>query len=185
MLTPSEFENVIEEVLRGNKDSFRRVVQEYALYVRSYIATQVHHLDVIDDLAQDVFFTAFRKLHEFQRGNEPSAWLRGIARNKISEHFRTVSRRAKAMDRFREEVAMTCGEALEESMGWESSETIEVLLGCITRLPDRMRRVVRAGLDGHRPAELAAELSTSVGAVYSLHYRANQLLRECVKRVLE
>lgn len=185
MLMPSEFENVIEEVLRGNKDAFRRIVQGYALYVRSYIATQVHHLDVIDDLAQDVFFTAFRRLHEFERGNEPSAWLRGIARNKISEHFRTVARRARAMDRFREEVTLICGDALEESMEWESSETIEVLMHCITRLPDRMKWVVRAGLDGHRPAELAAELNTSVGAVYSLHYRANQLLRECVRKVLE
>jgi RNA polymerase sigma-70 factor (ECF subfamily) len=185
MLTASEFESVIDEVLRGNKDSFRRFVQEYALYVRSYIATQIHQLDVIDDLAQDVFFAAFRNLHDFQRGNEPSAWLRGIARNKISGHFRSVSRRARAMDRFREEVALVCGETLDESMGLESSETIEVLLHCITRLPDRMRRVVHAGLDGHRPAELAAELNVSVGAVYSLHYRANQLLRECVRRVLE
>ena len=54
MLTPRELEGVIDEVLRGNKDAFRRIVQECTLLVRSYIATQVHHLDIVDDLAQDV-----------------------------------------------------------------------------------------------------------------------------------
>jgi RNA polymerase sigma-70 factor (ECF subfamily) len=185
MLTPSELESVIDDVLRGNRDAFRKIVQEFGLYIRSYIAIQIHHLDVIDDLAQDVFFAAFRNLDEFQRGNELSAWLRGIARNKVSEYFRSISRREKAMDRFREEVVGLCGAMLDRSMEFERTETIEVLLSCITRLPDRMRRVVRAGLDGHRPVDLAAELNTSVGAVYSMHYRANQLLRECVSKVLE
>jgi RNA polymerase sigma-70 factor (ECF subfamily) len=42
--------------------------------------------------------------------------------------------------------------------------------------------VVRGGLEGNRPAEMAVELSTTVGAVYNLHYRANQLLRECLQK---
>jgi RNA polymerase sigma-70 factor (ECF subfamily) len=41
---------------------------------------------------------------------------------------------------------------------------------------------VRAGLDGDRPAELAKALATTVGAIYNLHYKANQLLRECLQR---
>jgi RNA polymerase sigma-70 factor (ECF subfamily) len=44
--------------------------------------------------------------------------------------------------------------------------------------------VVRGGLDGDKPDALAAELVTSVGAIYNLHYRANQTLRECVKKEL-
>ena len=37
-------------------------------------------------------------------------------------------------------------------------------------------------MDGDKPAELAAELLTTVGAVYRLHYRANQLLRDCMRK---
>jgi RNA polymerase sigma-70 factor (ECF subfamily) len=51
-------------------------------------------------------------------------------------------------------------------------------------LPIRLRRVVRAGLDGTKPALLAQALSTTVGAIYNLHYRANQLLRDCVRKEL-
>ena len=59
---------------------------------------------------------------------------------------------------------------------------IERLLRCIAELPERLRRVVRAGLDGDKPAEVAQALSTTVGAVYNLHYRANQLLRACLEK---
>ena len=47
---------------------------------------------------------------------------------------------------------------------------------------ERLRRVVRAGLDGDKPAELADVLSTTVGVIFNLHYRANQLLRECLQK---
>jgi RNA polymerase sigma-70 factor (ECF subfamily) len=66
----------------------------------------------------------------------------------------------------------------------DSSGAIEVLLQCIGMLPEKLRRVVRAGLDGGKPAELARELTTTVAAVYRLHSRANQLLRECMRKEL-
>jgi RNA polymerase sigma-70 factor (ECF subfamily) len=53
---------------------------------------------------------------------------------------------------------------------------------CISQLPTKLRKVVHAGLEGAKPAMLAQQLGTSVGAVYQLHYRANQLLRECMTR---
>ncbi len=156
----------------------------YGLAIRSYIASHVFHLDDIDDLAQDVFFVAYRNLAEFRTEEDFGAWLRGIARHKIFEYFRKSSRRQKAMARFREDVARVMQDDLERSVSADVSGSIEVLLQCIARLPDRLRRVVRAGLDGYKPADLADELETTVGAVYRLHYRANQLLRECLHQEL-
>ena len=161
----AEIEAAIDEVVRGDKDAFRKIIREYTLFLRSYIAAHVHHLDVVDDLAQDVFFAAFRNLQEFRRGDDFGAWLRGIARNKIYEHFRTSSRRSKAMERFHEQVARLTEARLEHAFSADRSESIEVLLHCIARLPERMRRVVHAGLDGDKPVDLAEELHTTVGAV--------------------
>ncbi|MHC5541552.1 sigma-70 family RNA polymerase sigma factor [Singulisphaera rosea] len=185
MLEPLEIESVIDEVLRGNKDAFRKIIRDRSLFLRSYIAAYIHHLDVVDDLAQDVFFAAFRGLGEFRKGDNFGAWLRGIARNKICEYFRNNSRQRKAMERFHEDVAREIGARLEHAVSADRSDSIEALLECISRLPGRMRRVVRSGLDGGKPVDLAGELNTSVGAVYRLHYRANQLLRECMLKVLE
>jgi RNA polymerase sigma-70 factor, ECF subfamily len=182
MLRRSELDAAIDDVLRGERDAFRKILRAYGLSLRTFIATQVHSVDDIDDLAQEVLLVAYRSLGEFRRGDDFGAWLRGIARHKIYDHFRRTSRRHKALERFRDEVARLIENRLERTVSRDSSGAIEVLLGCIGQLPERMRRVVRAGLDGHKPADVAGEMMTSVGAVYRLHYRANQLLRACMQR---
>jgi RNA polymerase sigma-70 factor (ECF subfamily) len=184
MLHPSDIDAVLEQVIRGNRDAFRQVVRAFSLPLRSYIAAQVHHLDDVDDLAQEVFIAAYRNLRSFARGDDFAAWLRGIARHKLSDHLRDSVRRARVLESFRGALARAVESDLERAVSGDHSERIEMLLQCIARLPERLRRVVRAGLDGDKPAALAEELATSVGAIYNLHYRANQLLRDCVRKGL-
>lgn len=185
MLEPSEIVCILDEVARGNRDAFRQIVRAYSLPLRSYLASQIHNLEDVDDLAQEVFLGAFRNLAAFRREDDFGAWLRGVARNKLYAHWRQLSRRKRAMDAFREEVAQVVEADLECAAANDRSETIEVLLRCIDRLPEKLRRVVRGGLDGEKPAVLAEVLATSVGAIYNLHYRANQLLRACLQKELD
>jgi RNA polymerase sigma-70 factor, ECF subfamily len=185
VLSAAEIEVVQEQVGRGNRDAFRLVVRAFSLPVRCYIASQVHHPNDVDDITQEVFLAAYRHLDGFRRGDDFGAWLRGIARNKLHDYFRSSARRNKALGRFREEVARVIQDDLEQAAARDSSESIEALLRCIARLPEKLRRVVRAGLDGDKPADLAEEFVTTVAAIYNLHYRANQLLRECVRKELE
>ena len=178
----ADIEAVLDEVARGRIEAFGQIVRDYALPLRSYLASQVHRLDDVDDLAQEVFLAALESLGSFRRGDDFGAWLRGIARNKLLVYFRTQSRRSQALQRFRDEVTALIEDDLERSVALDHAETIERLLRCIGELPERLRRVVRAGLDGVKPAELAATLSTTVAVIYNLHYRANQLLRACLQK---
>lgn len=178
----SEVGAILDEVARGRTEAFGQIVRAYALPLRSYLASQVHHLDDVDDLAQEVFLAALSSLPTFRRGDDFGAWLRGIARNKLLVYFRTQSRRSKALQRFRDEVAALIEYDLEAAAASDRADQIERLLRCVGELPEKLRRVVRAGLDGDKPAELAKALSTTVGVIYNLHYRANQLLRECLQR---
>jgi RNA polymerase sigma-70 factor, ECF subfamily len=184
MLQTSEVDAIISDILRGDTSAFRLLMRDNSLWLRSYIAAHVHQLDVVDDLAQEVFFAAFRRLGDFRRGEDFRAWLRGMARKKIYEYFRNSSRHLKAMGQFQEEVARIMEARLEHAVAGDDSQSVEVLMHCIKALPDRMRRVVHASLDGNKPRDLAEEMHTTVGAVYRLHYRANQLLRQCVQKVL-
>src|SRR5215470_14471769 len=181
----SDIEAVLDEVARGRTEAFGQIVRAYALLLRSYLASQVYRLDDVDDLAQEVFLAALRNLRTFRRGDDFGAWLRGIARNKLLVFFRSQSRRSKAMQQFRDKVTALVGDELERAAASDRAELIERLLRCVARLPERLRRVVRAGLDGDKPAELAKALSTTVGVIYNLHYRANQLLRACLQREAE
>jgi RNA polymerase sigma-70 factor (ECF subfamily) len=181
----ADVDRILEEVARGRTEAFGQIVRAYALPLRSYLASQVHRLDDVDDLAQEVFLAAMESLPTFRRGDDFGAWLRGIARNKLLLYFRTQSRRNQTLQRFREEVTALIVEDLENAAATDRAELIERLLRCIAELPDRLRRVVRAGLDGDKPAEVAQALSTTVGVVYNLHYRANQLLRACLQKGVE
>jgi RNA polymerase sigma-70 factor (ECF subfamily) len=178
----SEVDAILDEVARGQTEAFGQVVRRYALPLRSYLASQVHYLDDVDDLAQEVFLAALESLSSFRRGDDFGAWLRGIARNKLLVYFRGRSRRHHALQRFRDDVAALIEADLESAAAADRAETIERLLQCIAKLPERLRRVVRAGLAGDRTAEVAKALNTTIGVVYNLHYRANQLLRVCLQR---
>jgi RNA polymerase sigma-70 factor, ECF subfamily len=182
MNDPADVDTLLDQVTRGWTDAFGQLVRHYALPLRSYLASQVYHLDDVDDLAQEVFLAALGSMSTFQRGEDFGAWLRGIARNKLLVYFRTESRRSRALQRFREEVTARIEDDLERAAAADRTETLEQLLRCIAQLPERLRRVVRAGLDGDKPAELAQALSTTVGMIYNLHYRANQLLRACLQK---
>ena len=129
-----------------------------------------------------MFLAALAGLPTFRRGDDFGAWLRGIARNKVLLYYRSRARHSQALRRFREEVTALIEGDLERAAASDRAEMIERLLRCIAELPEQLRRVVRAGLDGEKPAEVAQALGTTVGVVYNLHYRANQLLRECLKR---
>jgi len=185
MLSDAEIREVIDQVARGNRDAFHLIVRAYNLPLRSFIASQVHHLEDVDDLAQEVLLGAYRNLGDFRRGDDFGAWLRGIARNQLLFYFRTSGRRRKAMEKFREDAARIVQADLDHAVSGDTSEVIEALLRCVGRLPEKLRRVVRAGLDGDKPAMLAKELLTTVGAIYNLHYRANRLLRECMTKELD
>jgi RNA polymerase sigma-70 factor (ECF subfamily) len=85
------------------------------------------------------------------------------------------------MDRFREEVATVVEVEVDASFRLLRAEHIERLLDCISRLPDRVRRVVRAGLDGVRADELANELGMNRIAIYQARFRGFAALRKCME----
>src|SRR5579884_1645890 len=118
----AEIDTVLDEIARGNTDAFARVVRAYGLPLRSYLASQVHHLDDVDDLAQEVFLAALRGLAGYRRGDDFGAWLRGIARNKLLNYFRSTARRVQAMERFREEVARAVEDDLERAAAADRAE---------------------------------------------------------------
>ncbi len=174
-------QDMIQKAFAGNHQAFRLVVRDYSLGIRSYIASQVFRMDEVDDLAQEVFLSAWANREAFDAQLDVGAWLRGIARNKLLTHFRSIRRKESALDKMREEARLLLVDDLDMLAHKESHHSIEALLRCVEKLPERLRQVVHAGLDGTRSSLIAEQLKISSAAVYNLSYRANSLLRECVK----
>jgi len=181
MADSQETKCAIKNVLAGDREAFRFLVREHSLMLRSFLGSHLHHQHEMDDLAQEVFVKAFKNLDQYNTDCDFRVWLRGIARNELLTFFRTVGRRKSNEAKFREEATKAIQQDIDSAFDDQSDAAIEALLRCIGRLPEKLRHVVRSGLDGIKPEKLADELSTSVGAVYNLHYRANGMLRDCVQ----
>ena len=74
---------VIRQVLQGDIESFRFVVAKYERPIVRMIRNITNNREFCEDIAQDVFFTAYRKLASFDPARSNfSTWLFTIARNK-------------------------------------------------------------------------------------------------------
>jgi RNA polymerase sigma-70 factor (ECF subfamily) len=74
---------VIQRVLEGDAESFRLLVERYAGAVARMIRNVVGDSHTCEDLAQEVFLTAYAKLGTFDPARSRfSTWLSTIARNK-------------------------------------------------------------------------------------------------------
>lgn len=184
MLESSQLNATLDHVLRGQPDAFLAIVRAYSPMLRTWLGGQLFHMDEVDDLAQETFIAAYRSLHTFRRTEDFGAWLRGIGRNKLLRHFEQSGRRSANLEKFRQAAATLLADELETAAAGTQAVQLQAMLSCISKLPDRIRHVVRALLDGSKAAALAQELQTSVGAIYQLQYRALGLLRDCIAREL-
>ena len=140
----------VKQVLGGNKDAFRFLVREFGLLVRGYLVARVYHLSDAEDLAQETFLIAFKKLRDYELGSNFRAWLLRIAKFHLNNHWRKNRRRADIMEQFRHDIAAAIGSEMEQASSEVKTNQINNLLDCIAKLPDRSRKIIRAGLDGVR-----------------------------------
>jgi len=180
-----DLDDTLDAVLRGNTDAFLRIERFHGPTLRAFLASQLFHLDEVDDLAQETLIIAYRKLNTFRRGEDFGAWLRGIARNKLLQHIEQSSRRSALMETFRQEASALMVHEIEANAAQTRSAHLQAMLGCISKLPDKMRQIVRTVLDGDRASALASDLGMSAGAIYQLQYRALKALRECVTQEMK
>jgi RNA polymerase sigma-70 factor (ECF subfamily) len=79
----TEETGIIKAVLEGDTESFRLLVQRYQKPVIRMIANLINDRHICEDVAQEVFLAAYKKLPSFDPVRSSfSTWLFTIARNK-------------------------------------------------------------------------------------------------------
>jgi RNA polymerase sigma-70 factor (ECF subfamily) len=127
---------------------------------------------VAEDLTAETFIAAVAATKQQRAPEMTVAWLVGVARHKLVDHWRQAAReqrRLAAVERERVEVADP----------WEEVLDTDAALVALARLsgPQRAALTLRY-LDGCSVAEVAEHLSRSVHATETLLVRARAALRE-------
>ena len=68
--------------------------------IRSYLVRLCKNYDLADDIAQETFLTAFRKLQSYKGEGNFSGWLFRIAHNCFLQHIRKTKRRIEITDQY-------------------------------------------------------------------------------------
>ena len=167
----------------GDSEAFGELYDHYADQVFRYVYYRVGERPLAEDLTGDVFVRALRALPRFAwQGSDFGAWLTTIARNLITDHYK--SSRTK-----REVVADELPEADDTRAGPEQEaldrDTQNALLRALQDLPDDQRECLVSRFILERSiAETAETMGRSPGAIKQLQLRAIRALARTLPREL-
>src|SRR5437870_12843866 len=78
---------LVKAVLEGERDRFARLYEMYAPMVHGLLLARVPR-DEVEDLVQDIFLHALRKLHTLRDAAAFGPWVAMIARNRAMDFYR-------------------------------------------------------------------------------------------------
>lgn len=155
---------LVKAVLEGDREGFGRLYDLYAPLVHGILLARVPRTEV-DDLVQDIFLHAFKKLHTLRDSSAFGPWIAMIARNRAVDYYR----------RSRETVEIT-----DEMRGTDKQESKAAeILELIRSLPEAYRETLVLRLvEGMTGPEIAARTGLTAASVRVNLHRGMKLLRE-------
>jgi len=182
-----EWTKLIERARAGSKDAFCQIVRFYQGQVRPYLARYVRDKEVVDDLAQETFLSAYLSLATFEDGRPVGAWLMGIARNRALRYLRSEKqRRAREQNALQAALSGWWADLIESEVSGTREGEISALQSCIEKLPQHSGSMVREYyFKGKTAGDLAREGGKTEVSVWVTMQRIRQALRECVEHRLK
>ena len=155
---------LVKAVLEGDRDGFTGLYELYAPLVHGILLARVPRIEV-DDLVQDIFLHAFKKLHTLRDSAAFGPWIAMIARNRAVDFHRRSRETVEINDDLR-------GSDEPESRAKE-------ILELIRNLPEAYRETLVLRLvEGMTGPEIAARTGLTAASVRVNLHRGMKLLRE-------
>ena len=159
-----ERESLVCAAQNGDRIAFGRLYEFYARMVRGILLGMVPRGEV-DDLIQDVFLQAMRRLKSLREPSSFGGWLASIARNRAKDYYRG----AMGADEVSDELAVA-DPPLAEAIS---------VLQVIRKLPEAYREtLILRFVEGMTGPEIAELTGMKPGSVRVNLHRGMKLLRE-------
>ena len=173
---------LVEATRQGDDRAFEQLYARYGKRIRGYVYRLTHNLDRADDLTQEVFISALRRMRQNQAEIAFRPWIYEIARNACIDEYRR-SRRAQEVplewDGSADYVSPVVSTAPPPEVAVESKQRLEHLRGAFRELSERHHKViVLRELEGLSYSQIGDELGMSKMVVESTLFRARRRLSE-------
>lgn len=162
---------------------FESLVRRHSAEIRAYLAKLAGHVEDAEELAQDVFVKAFRKLDTLRDPGAARRWLFTIAVNHFNDWIESRARPRRG-ETFDIEQAPTPSHAEPHNEVF-ADELGELIAEETATLPERQRTVLLLyAARGFDYSDIAKALDISVDAVKMSLFHAREKLRRRVRGVL-
>lgn len=163
-------------------EDFEARVREHQAGLRAFIRALGADEGWVDDLAQEVFIVAHRRLNQFEPGSDFGKWLRSIARNLVANERRKEARHSRLLP-FAVVDALMSHESESEVETRTSDQLLPAMKACVEELPPRSRELLQRRYAGNENATILARgLRMNADAVRQQLLRIRLVVKECVER---
>lgn len=169
----------------GNREAFGRIVARYQALICSLAYSGCGSLQESEDLSQEVFVSAWKRLGELREPAKLRQWLCGIARHRIADVVRREVRRGgrpASLD-VMEEKAAELSDPADQAVSREEEALLWRALG---RMPENYREpMILFYREQQSVAEVAEQLELTEDTVKQRLSRGRAMLREEITSVVE
>ena len=181
--------DLVQRAQQGDSDAFASLFHSNKAKIYSVCLRMTNNIAEAEDLMQDAFLQAFRKLASFRGDSALSTWLYRIAINTVLMHFRKKKLRQVSLDEPYEKDAKA-GDQKNASREYGRSDDRLVgivdriaLTRAIAELPTGYRTIyLLHEVEGYEHQEIAELLKCSVGNCKSQLHKAKLRIRELLAR---
>jgi RNA polymerase sigma-70 factor (ECF subfamily) len=168
-LRPGDAE-LVAKVQAGDHEAFAQLYDRHAAMVRAVVLAVSGDWHAIDDMAQESFLRAYRKLATLREPALFGQWITGIARRVAREHRRSQRRdRHELRDPHSPGIESRAAAAPDVP----GRDHLELVMRRLAELPERERLAIHAFFLEERDARDASELlGISRSGFYALVQRA-------------
>lgn len=160
----------------GDLAAFERLVERWKQPVCAITLSVLREVSASEDIAQEVFLTAWQKISQLENPDSFGPWIRQIARNQALACLRSTRRREARVVADTDTVDATGAEDAHEER-----ERRRLVQDALDRLPDDAREVmILFYREGQSVQAVATLLELSEGAVKKRLSRARQAIRDDV-----
>jgi RNA polymerase sigma-70 factor (ECF subfamily) len=166
---------------RGDREAFEELVRRTArlVYARAYLETGDRHR--AEDLCQETFLTAWRKIGQLSDASGFRAWLMTILHSAVIDAARRASRKkrkGRGDDAGESELLHMADPAPTPAESVETTEQRQRALSILRSLPHEYRQVLMLRyLAGADYETIARQLALSNGSLRGLLHRGLAMLR--------
>ena len=147
-----------------------------------YVGAMVRDRAAADDIVQGVALTAVEKMDDYDDARSFEAWVIGIARYKVLQHYRTVGQDKLIFDEGLTDAFTK--HYTKASAGYE--DRVEALRDCMAKLPDEAQSLLSNRYYEQVPVKsIAAALGKTPARISKKLFAIRRTLEQCIGQRLK